>query len=90
MDWGLALRNVGPIIVVDRFAPLRTQFLSLLSDLDDDNWTAPTAAPGWCVKDVVAHLLGGILVACVLVSVLAMAPMALLAWHRLKTQELES
>jgi uncharacterized membrane protein len=31
-----------------------------------------------------------ILIACVLVSVLAMAPMALLAWHRLKAQELES
>jgi uncharacterized membrane protein len=31
-----------------------------------------------------------ILVACVLVTVLAMVPMALLAWHRLRAQEVES
>jgi putative membrane protein len=31
-----------------------------------------------------------ILVACVLISVLVMTPMALLAWHRLSTQEVES
>jgi hypothetical protein len=30
-----------------------------------------------------------ILIACTLISVLAMGPMALLAWHRLKMQEVE-
>lgn len=47
------------IIVVDRFAPLRTHLLTLLADLGEDDWARPTAAPRWSVKDVTAHLLGG-------------------------------
>ena len=47
------------IIIVDRFAPLRTHLLSLLSELAEDDWARPTAAPLWSVKDVAAHLLGG-------------------------------
>jgi uncharacterized protein (TIGR03083 family) len=48
-----------PIQVVDRFAPLRSELLTLLASLGEDEWDRPTAAPGWSVKDVTAHLLGG-------------------------------
>src|SRR5580704_1621535 len=47
------------IVVVDRFAPLRTQLLTIFASLCEDDWARPTAAPRWCVKDVTAHLLGG-------------------------------
>ena len=47
------------IIIVDRFGPLRDHLLALLAELDEDDWARPTAAPGWSVKDVAAHLLGG-------------------------------
>ena len=49
----------GPILVSDRFAPLRSQLLTLLASLGEDEWDRPTAAPGWSVKDVTAHLVGG-------------------------------
>src|SRR5215813_5357697 len=47
------------IVVVDRFAPLRMELLTLLSGLDQEDWARPTAAPRWSVKDVALHLLGG-------------------------------
>lgn len=30
----------------------------LLADLPDEGWTSPTPLPGWCVHDVVAHVIG--------------------------------
>jgi len=30
----------------------------LLASLDDEQWTTPTALPGWTVRDTVAHLVG--------------------------------
>ncbi len=33
--------------------------LTLLAELAEDDWARPTAAPGWSVKDVATHLLGG-------------------------------
>jgi uncharacterized protein (TIGR03083 family) len=30
----------------------------LLADLPDVRWTSPTPLPGWCVQDVVVHVLG--------------------------------
>jgi uncharacterized protein (TIGR03083 family) len=39
-------------------APERAALLGLLEALDEPRWRAPTACPGWSVKDVVAHLLG--------------------------------
>lgn len=36
----------------------RAALLDLLSGLTPDEWAAPTACPGWSVKDVAAHLLG--------------------------------
>jgi uncharacterized protein (TIGR03083 family) len=53
------MKSPGKIIVVERFAPLRERLLSLLAELDEDEWGRPTAAPGWSVKDVATHLLGG-------------------------------
>jgi uncharacterized protein (TIGR03083 family) len=40
---------------------LETEFKSLdalLSDLDDEEWSRPTALPGWDVSDNVAHIIG--------------------------------
>jgi uncharacterized protein (TIGR03083 family) len=34
----------------------RTEMLTFTSSLTDDEWTAPSAAAGWCIADVVAHL----------------------------------
>src|SRR5580704_506658 len=53
------MKSPDKITVVDRFRPLRTHLLTLLADLGEDDWARLTAAPGWCVKDVAAHLLGG-------------------------------
>src|SRR4029077_656591 len=39
--------------------PLRSQLLTLLAGLGEDDWARPTAAPRWSVKDVTTHLLGG-------------------------------
>ncbi len=30
----------------------------LLADLPDVRWTSPTPLPGWCVRDVVGHVIG--------------------------------
>jgi uncharacterized protein (TIGR03083 family) len=53
------MKRLGEIAVVDRFAALRTQLLGVLADLSAEDWARPTAAAGWSVKDVAAHLLGG-------------------------------
>ncbi|MBV8728247.1 MAG: maleylpyruvate isomerase family mycothiol-dependent enzyme [Acidobacteriia bacterium] len=53
------MNSPDKIIIIDRFAPLRTHLLTLLAELVEDDWARPTAAPGWSVKDVAAHLLGG-------------------------------
>lgn len=37
---------------------LRAALLGLLDGLRPDDWLAPTACPGWTVKDVAAHLIG--------------------------------
>lgn len=43
----------------DLFRPLHDELLALLRSLDGKNWTRPTLAREWCVRDVVAHLLDG-------------------------------
>ena len=35
----------------------RSELLEWLDDLTPDEWGAPTAAPGWTVKDLALHLL---------------------------------
>jgi uncharacterized protein (TIGR03083 family) len=53
------MKRPAAICVVDRFPPLRSRLLELLSDLSAEDWRRPTAARLWSVKDVVSHLLGG-------------------------------
>jgi uncharacterized protein (TIGR03083 family) len=53
------MKPPSPILVVDRFAPLRVHLLAVLAELTSEDWTRQTAAPAWSVKDVAAHLLGG-------------------------------
>lgn len=45
------------IDVIDLFPGERAALLGLLDDLSDDDWAAPTACPGWSVRDVACHLL---------------------------------
>ena len=52
------MKRPADIVVIDRFAALRTQLLALLAALGENDWARPTAAPRWSVKDVTAHLLG--------------------------------
>lgn len=40
-----------------QLAATREALLGLLADLDASAWQAATGCPGWCVRDVVAHLL---------------------------------
>lgn len=52
--------DIGEVPVVDVRGPLtaqRERLLALLESLGDAQWAAPTAAPGWRVKDVALHLL---------------------------------
>ncbi|HTA44990.1 MAG TPA: maleylpyruvate isomerase family mycothiol-dependent enzyme, partial [Bryobacteraceae bacterium] len=53
------MRQPAPIYVVDRFPALRAQLVDLLSGLSADDWSRPTAAGLWTVKDIAVHLLGG-------------------------------
>lgn len=48
-----------PIPVVHLFQPERAALLEILGDLSDAEWALPTACPGWTVKDVALHILGG-------------------------------
>lgn len=48
-----------PTATVDLFPGLSHELLALLRQLAPDAWQRPTACPGWSVKDLVAHLLGG-------------------------------
>jgi hypothetical protein len=53
------MKHHREILVVDRFPPLRKELLALLGGLSAAEWTRPTAAPKWTVKNVTAYLLGG-------------------------------
>lgn len=44
--------------VVDALTGEWNALATLLSSLDDTQWLAPTALPGWTVHDIVAHLIG--------------------------------
>jgi uncharacterized protein (TIGR03083 family) len=45
-------------VVADLFAPMRAELLRILHGLSDAEWEAPTACPGWSVRDVTLHILG--------------------------------
>jgi uncharacterized protein (TIGR03083 family) len=49
----------GPVLVAHRFAALHAELMALLRKLGPGDWTRPTWAPLWDVRDVVAHLLDG-------------------------------
>lgn len=55
-----AMSWLGPVIDVrPLFAGQQRAYLELLHGLDDHDWQRPTICPGWSVKDIAAHLLGG-------------------------------
>ena len=51
------MKSVEPIFVTELFCKIHGELLSLLRNLSGDDWSKPTAAPQWTVKDVAAHLL---------------------------------
>lgn len=53
------MEQIKPILTGHLFTQVRTQLVSLLESLNDPEWTLPTAAPKWNVKDVALHILGG-------------------------------
>jgi uncharacterized protein (TIGR03083 family) len=53
------LQPPQPVIVLDLFPEVLDALLKLLASLSADDWQQPTVCPGWSVKDVALHLLGG-------------------------------
>ncbi len=53
------MNTVPPIITIHLFPILEDELIALLKGLRHDDWTRPTLAKQWTVKDVVAHLLDG-------------------------------
>jgi uncharacterized protein (TIGR03083 family) len=51
------MRVPEPILTGPLFAPIHDELMTLLRGLTADEWLLPTAAPGWSVRDVAAHLL---------------------------------
>jgi uncharacterized protein (TIGR03083 family) len=61
MRRSLTFQPLQPIQTVELFPGLSAQLLSLLKSLPNQDWELPSACPGWTVRDVAAHLLGGTL-----------------------------
>lgn len=51
------MKPLSPILTSHLFAPLNDELVALLRELRADEWSAPTVAGSWTVKDVAAHLL---------------------------------
>ncbi|MGZ5433604.1 MAG: maleylpyruvate isomerase N-terminal domain-containing protein [Thermoanaerobaculia bacterium] len=51
------MRRPEPILTAHLFAPLNDELVTLLRGLSATEWSAPTVAGAWTVKDVAAHLL---------------------------------
>ncbi len=51
------LRPVQPLLLLDRFAPLQDELITLLRRLEPADWQRPTVCALWSVRDIVAHLL---------------------------------
>ena len=51
------LFDAPPIDVVPMMPGERLELVELLGSLEPAQWTQPTAAPGWTVKDIALHLL---------------------------------
>ncbi len=54
-----SLLELRPIRTGELFGPVRRELVSLLKGLSEEEWTRPTAAGKWNVKDVALHILGG-------------------------------
>src|SRR5438445_7562967 len=52
-------REPDVIEVGDLFIPDRTALIDLLAELEPGGWSRPTGCPGWDVRDVSLHILGG-------------------------------
>lgn len=48
---------IEPLQTAHLFLPLHQELLGLLRSLSHEDWERPTAAAGWSVRDMVAHLL---------------------------------
>ncbi len=53
------MHPVTPLFTADLFPGLHSALMELLNDLSDEDWSRPTAAGHWQVRDVAAHLLDG-------------------------------
>ena len=53
------MEPLSPVYTADLFAPLGAELVSLLRGLGESDWTRPTLAGAWRVRDVAAHLLDG-------------------------------
>lgn len=51
------MREPQPIVTTHLFAPLNAELVGLLRGLTDDEWSRPTVAGSWTVRDVASHLL---------------------------------
>jgi len=51
------LEPLSPVYTADLFAPLSVELVALLRGLAEGDWTRPTVAGAWRVRDVAAHLL---------------------------------
>lgn len=56
---GSSLQSLTPLDTSGFFAPLHQELIQLLSGLSATDWTLPTVAGSWEVRDVVAHLIDG-------------------------------
>ena len=59
-EWTIAamgIKPVEPVFVTELFCEIHDELLSLLRNLSVDDWSKPTSARQWVVKDIVAHLL---------------------------------
>lgn len=52
------MREPDPVLVIGLFPEERSQLLTLLDRLAEEQWQAPTVCDGWSVKDVALHILG--------------------------------
>jgi uncharacterized protein (TIGR03083 family) len=54
-----SLEPLTPVFTAELFAPLGAELVALLRGLGESDWTRPTVAGAWRVKDVAGHLLDG-------------------------------
>lgn len=53
------MKEPSPTYTAELFQPLHDELVSVLGSLDREDWTRPTLAGEWSVRDVAAHLLDG-------------------------------